>query len=202
MTDGLKDRTIKDLQSYSYDVGGQKVTITLAEYDTKSGKSHGGYDFSVSIDVDGINRLTCDDHFSTIADFGIGEYSIRPVLQCLAAHLEYWISWQQFQLCLQEDHLPPRVESVSAPMPIYRSNLAARHIEQLTDEQAWWWMTDSAELGTPEDGSTVAVFLIEQSGKAWDAFSRENKDKLRALAGSELIEQFHRENGLTNPDDD
>lgn len=177
---------IRDIQSYSYVTDtGQRINVTLVESEKVSGKNHGGRDMAVTIDVDGVNRLTCDNHFSTIGDFGLGEYMLKAVMSCLGEHLDYWIRWQEFiDVAMADEYKPPRVVVGDPEFDVRESNVAARHIEQLTDEQAWWWLTDP-ELtanGSTTNGGEVATHLVAVGIKKWDEWFTQNKVELDKLA--------------------
>lgn len=178
----MTDQQIRDLRTLDYVLDdGQRVSVTMCEFESLSGKFHGGRDMSVTIDVDGVNRLTADDHYSTIADFGLGEFMLQPIMVCLGAHLASWASWQQFQLFLDDDDRTPVVETGDV-VPVYTSNLAARHIETLDDAQAWFWVADpSLAEGISNRGGLVGAHLAELADKVWDEWKELNKDKLAEL---------------------
>lgn len=190
--------SIKDVQSYAYMLDdGQRVNVTLCEMDRPSGKHHGGSNMAVTIEVDGKSRLVADDHFSTIADFGPGEWMIHAVVDCLSRHVAYWAKWQEFQLCISEEHQPERLEIPGATVPVHRSNAAVRHIPQLTDEQAWWWITDPEWDGcsAEDNGQAVLEYLAKVGSERFSEFSTANADRLRQLEEDRQLDKILK--GLT-----
>lgn len=194
----MTEQEIRDLCTLNYVMDdGTNVSVTLCEFEKLSGKQHGGRNMSVSIDVDGVNRLTVDDHFSTIADFGIGAHSLKAVMICLGQHLSSWASWQQFQMFLGENDLPPRVET-GDPMPVYQSNLAARHIEQLDDAQAWWWVTDpEIDDRITTKGAAIGGYLCQVADEAWEEWTTQNREAIDKLNDSDRERKLIQT--LTNP---
>lgn len=190
---------VRDVQSYEYVTdGGQKVNITFAEMSTHSHKFHNGYNMSVTVDVDGVNRLSSDTHFSTIAEFGLGEQLVMAVLLCLNEHLTYWMKWQELQSLMAESALPPRLEVPEAIVPVYQSNLAVRHIEELTDEQAFWWCTDKEWDGCTTDGPDgvgVQEHLLTAIEPVWFKWKTDNEIALAVLDAERQAQGMR---GLTN----
>lgn len=185
----MTDTTVRDVQSFEYVTDcGQRVNITFAEMSSHSGKHHNGYNMSVTVDVDGINRLSTDAHFSSIAEFGLGEHLVFSVVQCLNEHLTYWMKWQEFQHFLDGTAVPPQLEVPRAVVSVHQSNLAVRHIEELTDEQAFWWITDTEWEGCSGDGPDgVAVMehLADVVDPVWTKWRESNAAALAALDSAE-----------------
>lgn len=150
---------MSNVASYNYVTDeGANVTISFYQTDEKANKSHGGYNCSVSVVVNGVTRLAVDDHFSTIGDTGLGEWMVGAVINCLKHHLESWFKFQMVYFYMTDR--PPLIDhGLDSMPPIQESPLAARHIEQLDDESAFWWLTEAADFpDTPKGELGLPVF--------------------------------------------
>lgn len=188
----MKEIEVLDLQTWAYKTGDDRVvTVSMMEKNQKKTPQSSGNVVAVTIDVDGKTVLTSDDHVSTLEQFGLGEYLIHSITHCISSHMAEWTRWQAFAdrvlvPALHEESRPAEVELPSElqqimGVSVHRSPLAARHIEQLTDEQSAWWLCDLDDPNEPEltanlNPNAVSVTLGKIGEAAWKQLEEENQE--------------------------
>jgi hypothetical protein len=172
---------VLDIQMYTYPIGDHTIGVSLIEKDVpRRHGAHGGNAVAVQVTYDDRLILSSDEHFATLGDFGLGEYLVGGITTCMTHHMKYWTTWQSFADTVLEvaapEVCPPTIDLQDLHLNgvrVHESNLAARHIEQLTDFQAAWWLQN---LHDSDDDMSAIEVLSDIGRAAFSSLAEQNRE--------------------------